>query len=999
AMQTGRIQPRGVCSFAFAAAQSEEEALFLLCEKSARRTRRFSEICRLQYGASGLARKYSYMKNALLRAFCFPAAAQGGEHAGYARDLFWRHGISGENHTAVAFFAEDEESVRGLALIIRLFKYMSICGERFDLIVFYDESDQYRGAQKNKIELITEAEGCRSFMGRECGIHAVSRTALAEGEAAALTELCEFKAELSSPLLFLNCEGFFEISQEAERGLLPGVRVRGEGGFSAPHGALSEVERGAFTPFGFAVNKACGCAPFATVASNGLLSFVATENSLGFTFWENAALGKLTPHTADNMREDSGERLILRVYGEEEKFQDYDLCAYAHTARLGDCRAIYSGEAAGSAYTVCAALDSKMPVKKISVKFERLKECRAELFFVCSPCLGERREKEGRYIYSQAGEALYIRSVFENPLALALWASGAKAVTNEAELLSGGRACGGAQTGALCKELSKEECEPEFYLAALTAGFTREDFEAFLLEERFEECPSAPIFESVNIKTQSALFDLSVNRLFPYQTYYSRFVGRTGFYQVGGAYGFRDQLQDSLSFLENAPGLCREQIVRAAAHQYREGDAAHWWHTYAGKETGLRSRYSDDLLWLPFALCEYVEKTGDESILYEEVPYLCSPPLDAREHERYEAPETEGSGSVLEHALLAAHLVWRRGFGAHSLLKIGGGDWNDGMNLVGAHGEGESTWLTEFCAIIYSRLARLCRRLGDGENASFFEKGAAKLYEGFCAAFYGGWYLRGYYDSGAPLGKKGSAECEVDSLAQSFAVFAELELFGKVTERTKGALCAAAEKLYDNETGIMKLLAPPFDKGQEKPGYIKGYLPGIRENGGQYTHAAVWTAMALLLSGEKERGFEVLMRINPAVRSGEHGFCARYKIEPYALAGDVYSHPEHAGRGGWSHYTGAAAWYRKAVLEVLFGLRLRGEGFLLSPHMPRALDGAELSLFIRGTRYRVRYFFCGRCGAVLDGKIIESDGKKIKKCFFPLDGGEHTLDFCMEDEE
>ena len=422
------------------------------------------------------------------------------------------------------------------------------------------------------------------------------------------------------------------------------------------------------------------------------------------------------------------------------------------------------------------------------------------------------------------------------------------------------------------------------------------------------------------------------------------------------------------------------------------------WHI-GGKETGLRSRYSDDLLWLPLALCEYVDKTGDDGILSERAQYLSSPPLDAREHERYETLAADGDGTVLEHALLAARLVWERGFGSHGLLKIGGGDWNDGMNLVGVRGEGESVWLTEFCAIIYARLARLCKRLMRAEEAEFFEEGAKRFYKSFSAAFNDGWYLRGYYDNGAPLGKRGNVECEIDSLSQSFALFAELELFGKVSERTRTALLCAVEKLYDRENGIMKLLSPPFDKGEEKPGYIKGYLPGIRENGGQYTHAAVWAAMALLLSGDPELGFAMLKSINPAVRSAETGFCERYKAEPYALAGDVYAHPDHVGRGGWSHYTGAAAWYRKAVLETVFGLRIQGEGFYLAPNMAKELDGAELAFNIRGTRYRVRYFFCGQSGAVLDGKILEKDIEKAKKCFFLFDGGEHTVDFCMETEK
>jgi len=1001
-MKTYRTFPKGTCSFAFGAAPSEEEALFLLCEKDISENGKFADICKLQYGASGFSPNQVFLKNFLLRSFLFCRARTAGTHARYARDIFWRHGISGENHTVAALFpSESEEAESRLGVLIRLFKYMCICGERFDLIVIYDENDQYRGAQKEKIEHLAEREGCRGFLRRDCGIHPLCESAITAEEKAAILRLAELQLNLAAPLEECTGEGFFEISDETEKKLLKKTVTRSEAREEYTGNTVANVKSGTFTENGFAVRKGHGSAPFATVAVGGGLGFTATENSLGFTFRENAALGKLTPHTADNMREDGGEKLILRIYDGDDNgnFEDYDLCACAYSAEFGENGAIYKGKIAEMQYTAEARLDNRAPVKKISVCFGGSVPLNAEISLVLLPCLGEKREKTGRYIYERTANALYVSSVFENPLTLALCAEkSASFISDEAELISGGKVCGGEEIAAVCKKLEKGENTAAFYFGALGANFVREDFEAFVFENKFEACESAPIFESVKIKTRNALFDLSVNRLFPYQTYYSRFVGRTGFYQVGGAYGFRDQLQDSLSFLENAPLLCREQLLRAAAHQYEQGDAAHWWHSYAGKETGLRSRYSDDLLWLPFALCEYVEKTGDESLLTASAPYLSSPPLDAREHERYETLETEGEGTVLEHALLAARLAWERGFGAHGLLKFGGGDWNDGMNLVGVRGDGESVWLTEFCAIVYSRLSRLLQKTGDTENAKFFGEGAKKLYEGFSAAFDSGWYLRGYYDSGAPLGKSGNAECEVDSLSQSFAVFAELELFGKVSERTRSALSLAAGKLYDKEKGIMKLLSPPFDKGGEKPGYIKGYLPGIRENGGQYTHAAVWAAMALLLSGQEEKGFEILKSINPALKSKEDGFCKRYKIEPYALAGDVYSHPECVGRGGWSHYTGAAGWYRKAVIETVFGLCMRGDGFYLVPHMTEFFDRAELLLDIRGTRYRVRYFFGEQSGIVLDGKILESDGEKTKKCFFSFDGGEHTVDLCMRKE-
>lgn len=995
AAHTFRVGEKGECSFAFAAAKSEEEALFLLCE--IRTKKRFADVTALQYGASGLERGDAFMKGLLLRAFLFPTSRAAIAGARPARDLFWRHGISGENRTAAVIFPSGgEHAEAGLCRIVRIFKYMCICGFRFDLAVLYDENDEYRCAQRARIESILEREGCRMFISRDSGIQLISAGAMTEAERTAFISLCDFSVNLALPIEPRSTEGFFEISEEAELSLLCKAISRPQGEYKSPEESVLSTARGDFTQHAFRVKKGEGKAPFATVAYGGGLGFVATENSLGFTFLKNAALGKLTPHTADAMREDGGEKLLLRIVNGTENVE-YDLCSAASFAEFGENRALWGGNICGTAYNVEASPCEGAPVKKICVRFGADLPEGAELAFAVLPCLGERQKRAGRYIYERTEKALYASSALENPLSLGI-ACGEKAefICDEAELVSRGRVCGGAALAATVRVLDAGEREVLFYLGAVTAEYGRKEFEA-LAHNGAESAAPAPIFESVNIKTESALFDLSVNRFFPYQTYYSRFTARTGFYQVGGAYGFRDQLQDSLSFIENAPHLCRGQIILAAAHQYREGDVAHWWHGYMGKETGLRSRYSDDLLWLPLALCEYVEKTGDESVLSARAPYLSSPPLDVREHERYEELKQDGDGTVLEHALLAAHTAWTRGFGAHGLLLFGGGDWNDGMNLVGARGKGESVWLTEFCAIVYARLARLLTRIGRGEEAEFFSSGAMELYRRFSAAFEGEWYLRGYYDDGAPLGKKGNAECEIDLLSQSFAVFAEAELFGKISERSRTAILAAHERLFDSERGVMELLSPPFDEGGEKPGYIKGYLPGIRENGGQYTHAAVWAAMALMLAGEREKGFAVLMAINPAVRSAESGFCERYAIEPYALAGDVYSHPDCVGRGGWSHYTGAAAWYRKAVTETVFGLKLCGGGFTLEPHMVRALDGAELSLNICGTRYRLRYFFGDEEGIVLDGKIIETDEEKMRSHVFTFDGGEHTVDFCMRE--
>ena len=419
-----------------------------------------------------------------------------------------------------------------------------------------------------------------------------------------------------------------------------------------------------------------------------------------------------------------------------------------------------------------------------------------------------------------------------------------------------------------------------------------------------------------------------------YQVLAGRLFGRSGLYQCGGAYGFRDQLQDVLALIPFVPNLAKEQIERAARHQFREGDVLHWWHPTPGASgaQGVRTRISDDLLWLPYVLSRWCRETGDESLLREELPWLEGRPLAPEEHERYEhCPPTRETASLYRHAVQAIECVLNRGIGDHGLCLMGTGDWNDGMDRVGAKGRGESVWLTWFLALTLRQFVPLCRAMEEPERAQRYQELTGQLTAAAHRTWDGGWYLRAYDDEGNPVGSHRNRECAVDSISQSFSVLAP----GPDPALARQAVLAAAEQLYDREHQLAKLLWPPFAE-EGDPGYIRSYPGGLRENGGQYTHAACWLALALLDAGETELGAQLLHDLLPENHPNEI-----YRAEPFVLAGDVYAAPDQEGRGGWSWYTGAASWYCQTATASLLGLRLEAGRLVIQPKIPNSWPGYE----------------------------------------------------------
>ena len=961
------------------------------------------------------------------------------------RDL-WKFGISGDLPIVLVRVADDS-GVPLVADVLKAHEYLRLKGLPFDLVILNEHAASYLQSLQDDLLRLIEGGPSQAWIDKAGGVFArradlmpPDDQLLLRASARVVMEGADGRlhSQLSRPHPpFVPGPTRSDISD-------PDAPVA-----SAPPSTLAAAEPelelfngvGGFTADGreyvIRVGGPDGAippAPWTNVVAHETFGFACTESGPGFTWSENSHDNRLTPWRNDPVADPPGEAVYVKDEQSGAFWSATPLPAGGgerYRARHGQGFTAYEHARDDVASELVLFVPRDQPVKifRLRLKNTGTSPRRLSVTLYAEWVLGENRSRTSIHVLTGTDAAtgaitatnafrqeFQTRTAFldlvgaaergERPASAprTFTADRTEFIGRNASLrrpaalgrdaLSNRAGAGHDPCGAIRVHLELQPSEEQIVIGLL--GDVGDAAEVQTLVERYRRLEAVDealrevrgfwdvLLGTITVRTPDRAMDLLLNRWLLYQTLACRIWGRSAFYQSSGAFGFRDQLQDTLALIASAPSIPRAHLLHAASRQFLEGDVQHWWHEPGGQ--GVRTRFSDDRLWLAYAALQYVAATGDRAVLDEQAPFLTGRLLNPDEHEAYELPSVAAEqASLYEHCVRAVEISLAAG--AHGLPLMGTGDWNDGMSLVGAGGKGESVWLGWFLVSILRPFADLAAARGDAERARRYRQAAARFAKAVEKAWDGDWYRRAYFDDGTPLGSKDNAECQIDAIAQSWSVISG----AGDPARAARAMQAVNERLVREADGIVLLLTPPFDTMEPSPGYIRGYLPGVRENGGQYTHAALWNVLAFAQLGDGDRAAELFALLNPVNHTRTPEDVARYRAEPYVVAADVYSVPPHTGRGGWTWYTGSAGWMYRVGIEAILGITLRGGALHIDPCIPRTWPGFEAAYRRDGAHYRITVE--NPQGVSRGVKSIEVDGSVVAGPDVPLvtDGAEHQV--------
>jgi cellobiose phosphorylase len=749
-------------------------------------------------------------------------------------------------------------------------------------------------------------------------------------------------------------------------------------------------------------------APWANVLANPSFGSVVSESGQAYTWSENAHEFRLTPWDNDPVSDSGGEAFYVRDEQTGRFWSPTALPVRAEgefVTRHGFGYSVFEhhAQAIHTQLTTYVALDAPIKYSVVKLRNDSSVPRRLSVTGYVEWVLGDLRSKSSMHVVTELDPlsgALFARNAYNTEFTgrvgfFQVEAQNRTMTSDRNEFIGrnrnlsnpaamnrarlSGKVGAGLDPCAAIQVVIELQPGQERELVFMLGVGGRRNADASGMVQRYNGSEAAAaafdmvrdhwdtVLGAVRIETPEPMLDVIANGWLMYQTIACRMWARSGYYQSGGAFGFRDQLQDAMAMIHTQPHILREHLLLCAAHQFVEGDVQHWWHPPSDR--GVRTHCSDDYLWLPLAAHRYVIGTGDRSVLTEPAPFLEGRMLTQEEESYYDMPgHSHQNADLYEHCVRAIKRGLR--FGEHGLPLIGTCDWNDGMDRVGNEGKGESVWLAWFLYDVLVKFADVAELHDDQAFADTCRNEAKQLAHNVeTHAWDGQWYRRAYFDDGTPLGSSSNDECQIDSISQSWGV-----LSGAANpERTASAMAQVDQRLVRRDFGLVQLLDPPFDKGVLNPGYIRGYVPGVRENGGQYTHAAIWTAMAFAKMGDGEKAWELLRMINPVQHGSTPEGAALYKVEPYVVAADVYAVSPHIGRGGWSWYTGSSGWMYRLIVESLLGLELAVDRLTIAPHLPAGWESFKLHYRYRSSTYAISVKPGEYAALSLDGNALEGN--------------------------